>query len=91
MTCSDKNSRPTMSAPADYRIVVQGSLGEAHSRRLGGLNVSVLYDDSGEPATILLGRLRDQAALMGLLNNLYDLHMPIVLIENLNRKCRGGL
>ena len=34
--------------------------------------------------TTLTGRLRDQAELTGLLNSLYDLHLPILSVENLD-------
>ena len=33
--------------------------------------------------TTLVGRVRDQAELAGLLNNLYDLHLPILGVKNL--------
>ena len=31
--------------------------------------------------TILLGHLPDQAALSGVLNTLYDLHLPLLKVE----------
>jgi hypothetical protein len=33
------------------------------------------------PVSILIVRLRDQAELMGVLNSLYELHLPIITIE----------
>jgi hypothetical protein len=33
------------------------------------------------PVTTLVGQLRDQAALFGVLNNLYELHLPILSVE----------
>ncbi len=32
----------------------------------------------------LVGRLKDQAALAGVLNTLYELHIPILAVEKLN-------
>ena len=75
-----------MATPGDYRIVVCGRLNESYSSRLGGLNITIQEEDGNEPVTILLGRLRDQAALLGTLNNLYELHMPILLVEHLSAK-----
>ena len=67
--------------PATYRIRVQGSLAESWSDRLGGLTITTT-DQTGEaPVTTLAGRLRDQAALCGVLNALHDLHLPLLSVE----------
>ena len=34
-----------------------------------------------KPVTILSGQVRDQAALMGVLNSLYDLHLKILSVN----------
>jgi hypothetical protein len=34
--------------------------------------------------TILTGEMVDQTALLGVLNTLYDLHLPIVSVEGLS-------
>jgi hypothetical protein len=34
--------------------------------------------------TTLIGRLRDQAELSGVLNSLYDLHLSILKVEMVN-------
>ena len=33
--------------------------------------------------TTLVGRFRDQAALLGMLNTIYDLHLPLIEVEYL--------
>jgi hypothetical protein len=41
----------------------------------------VVFDDDDEcPVTILTGRLLDQAALLGLLNFLYDQRLPLLSV-----------
>jgi hypothetical protein len=35
------------------------------------------------PVTTLVGQLRDQAALIGVLNSLYELHLPILSVVHL--------
>jgi hypothetical protein len=40
------------------------------------------------PVTLLVGPLIDQAALSGVLNTLYELHLPLLSVENLDEK--GG-
>lgn len=67
---------------AEYRIRVQGVLDAVWSDRLGGL---AIIDDRNTPdgraVTLLYGRLRDQAALFGVLTTLYDLRLPILSVE----------
>ena len=68
----------TMHGPAVYRIRVQGPLDPDCASRLEGMNVTEARSEAGEVETVLVGRLQDQAALAGVLNALYELHLPIV-------------
>jgi hypothetical protein len=70
--------------PATYRIVIQGTVSEDWHRRLGGMEVTTSSPESDEPRTILQGRLRDQAALHGLLETLYALHLPILKVTKVD-------
>ena len=67
--------------PATYHIHVQGILDESWSDRLGGVVISRAGGTGQSPATILSGRVPDQAALLGILNTLYDLLLPLLSIE----------
>ena len=67
--------------PATYRIVVKGALDDHWSDRLAGMAISVAESESGSPQTTLVGPLRDQAQLNGVLETLYDLHLPILRVE----------
>jgi hypothetical protein len=67
--------------PATYRIRVQGSLAESWSDRLGGLTITTTGQTGEAPVTTLAGRLRDQAALCGVLNTLHDLRLPLLSVE----------
>jgi hypothetical protein len=69
--------------PATYRIRVQGILNESWSDRLGGVTITTSEAEDDAPVTILSGRLLDQAALLGVLNALYDLHLPLLSVEYL--------
>ena len=40
--------------------------------------------DAECPVTTLLGELADQAALEGVLNTLFSLHLPVVSVERLS-------
>ncbi len=75
-----------LETPATYRILVQGHLDEEWSDRLGDMVITRSYTDKKHPITILVGHLVDQAALSGVLNTLYDLRMPLLLAENMDKK-----
>ena len=75
--------RLTLGEPALYRICVQGRLDESWSDRLAGMCITTSSDETGTVVSALHGRVRDQAELMGVLNSLYELHLPILSVENL--------
>jgi len=70
--------------PADYQIVVQGTVSAEWSNRLGGLAITTTSQENGESRTILEGRLLDQSALRGLLESLYALHLPILEVRKID-------
>lgn len=70
--------------PATYRIVVQGTLDGNWSERVGGMTVSAVRTATGSSRTELRGPLLDQAALQGVLDTLYDLHLAILNVEKIN-------
>ncbi len=67
--------------PASYRIVVQGDLSAEWSDRLAGLTITRASREGAAVYTSLVGVIRDQAALAGVLETLYGLHLPIVRVE----------
>ena len=67
-----------MHGPAIYQIRVRGRLDASWSDRIGGMQVTETRGPDGEAETILVGRLADQAMLSGILNSLYELHLPVV-------------
>lgn len=77
---------PTMSGPAIYRIRVRGRLASDLSDRLEGMGIENLARDDGRVESVLEGRLLDQAALSGVLNKLYELHLPVMSVD-----CLGGI
>ena len=74
----------TLDTPARYRIRVKGYLDSSWSDRLGGLDITASsQEDVGPTVTTLRGDLLDQAALAGVLNALYNLHLPLLSVEYL--------
>jgi hypothetical protein len=66
---------------ARYRICVRGYLEGSWSRRLGGMEITPAGRQGEELPTTLVGWLQDQAALLGVLNALYGMHLPLLSVE----------
>jgi len=49
--------------------------------RLGGIAIEATAQPEGAPETSLVGWLPDQAALFGVLNALYNRHLPLRSVE----------
>ncbi len=75
--------RYTLDTPGNFRIFICGMLDQGWSDRLGGLTVSATQLADGTPATILAGELADQSALVGVLNALHDLGLPLMSVERM--------
>jgi hypothetical protein len=72
--------------PAIYRIVVQGVLDGAWSDRLAGMEITTTSRWDRPPLTTLVGPIRDQAELNGVLETLYGLHLTILKVETVDEK-----
>ncbi len=70
--------------PATFRIRVQGELDEKWSDRLGGMRITVHRPANKPPESALTGRLLDQAALTGVLQTLYQMHMPLLAVDTID-------
>ncbi len=81
MPAPDVRPAIDFSGPATYRIVVQGALSEYWRDRLAGLAITITRREGEPPRTTLVGRIRDQAELNGVLDTLYGLHLPILSLE----------
>ena len=69
--------------PGNYRIRIQGYLDESWSERLGGLRITTSTRGDQKPVTTLVGQVRDQAELTGVLNALYQRHLTLLAVERL--------
>jgi hypothetical protein len=72
------SSNVTMHKPAIYRIRIRGHLDARLSDQISGMQITEVSREDGKAETILVGRLVDQAALSGVLNSLYELHLPVI-------------
>jgi hypothetical protein len=69
---------------AKYQIRVQGRLEPLSAARLGDLTL-VVHESEQNTITDLSGWIGDQAALMGVLEQLYALGLPLLSVERLKR------
>jgi hypothetical protein len=77
-------TRSLLVRPAVYRIRVEGRLDARWSARLGGMTLAI-REAPGQPTiTEFTGSLPDQAALLGVLNQLYLLLVPLRSVECLS-------
>jgi len=67
-----------------YQIHVEGVLDPQWFDCLAGLDISVREQPAQPPVTVLTGPLEDQAALQGVLDALFMLKMPLLMVE----RCR---
>ena len=86
MPQSAKWKKFKIETPATYRIRVQGPIDSAWSELIGDMNITTDSTTGKSPITSLVGRLVDQAALSGVLKALYDQHIPILSVENLDER-----
>jgi hypothetical protein len=70
-----------MDTPATYRICVLGGLESSYAERFWGMT-STPVEAVGEPEqTALLGEVLDQAALVGVINALYNAGYTVLSVE----------
>ena len=70
--------------PGNYRIRVRGFLDESWSEMLGGMYINKSDRGDQKPVATLVGLMRDQAELAGVLNTLYELHLTLLSVEYLD-------
>jgi hypothetical protein len=66
---------------ATYQIFIKGFLDESWSDRLNGMTIGHLNSDAGLPVTKLWGKVQDQAELLGVMNSIYEMHLPLISLE----------
>lgn len=81
MLSATPRKRLSLATPSIYRINVQGYLEEVWSDRLAGMKITMNIPEYQNPVTTLVGKLKDQSELIGVLNGLYELRMPILSVE----------
>jgi hypothetical protein len=73
--------RLDLTHPAIYQIVVAGHLDTQKAAWFEDLTLSTDHDDSGNPVTLLRGKIVDQSMLHSLLTRIRDLGLPLISVE----------
>ena len=80
---SGHSTRDEFDSPATYRIRVSGWVGGEWVENLSGMQVAGVAPEGGRFVTTLEGEMRDQAALVGMVNALYEHHLPVLSLQRL--------
>jgi len=72
--------------PAIYCIKIKGVIDQRYAGHFGDMIISTDKKEEGKTTSMLTGKIKDQAELMGVLNALYNLHLPIVSIQPLDEE-----
>lgn len=67
-----------------YQITVEGKIDQSWSDWLNGLQIESHKEADGLLITVLRGAFRDQPALRGLLNRLWDLNLVLRSVQQID-------
>ena len=79
-----KYTKMYLDTPSFYQIKLLGRLGKEWSSTFDNLELKVEENENRQLITTITGKITDQAALHGLLNQIRDLGMDLLLVEWLN-------
>lgn len=78
---SHASHTPGLDTPCRYRISVQGKPELHWARTLHGIECEHRAASGQASVTVLTGKAADQAALLGILNMLYDHQLTLLSVE----------
>ena len=87
-TGAKRRPRLNMYQPAVFCVRLQGEVGESWTDYFDVQSLSVEVDADGHRMTILTTRPVDQAGLLGIINHLNMLGLPLVSVECLSADCQ---
>jgi hypothetical protein len=76
-----QNRAVPMDMPATYRICIIGVLESGFAERYWGMTSSPVERIDEPEGTVLVGEVADQAALVGIINALYNYGHTVVSVE----------
>lgn len=85
---SNESSSNTVKYPAEYQILIDGSLSLNWSEKLAGMSITTTGGKGKNTTTQLRGELIDQAELFGVLNTLHDMNFHVLKVERLEESIK---
>ena len=79
-------TRVTMYEPAIYEVWVQGRLDQTWLTQIDVETIAAVADSDRPPVTMLTATFRDQAALRGLLDRIYNLNLPLISVRHITSR-----
>ena len=76
--------------PAVFAIRIQGEIGEDWAEYFGARTISTEQGAAGSPVTVLMTEPLDQAGLIGMINHVNMLGLPLVSVECLSVPKENG-
>jgi len=76
-----KNRSVRFSGPAEYSITVQGKLPESITEKFEGIENYFVTETDQSTITSIKIKIKDQAQLSGLMNDLYNGRFPILKVD----------
>ncbi len=68
-------------SPVTIRIIAKGTVEKRYSEYMSGMDITHDISSDHIPYTSLEGEVPDLAALIGVLNTLYDMHFPLISVR----------
>jgi hypothetical protein len=68
-----------------YRITVAGELDDSWCQLVGSTSLELVQREGSPPVTVLEVPVTDRSALSGVLDTLYELHLPVMSVELVQR------
>ena len=75
----------------DFYIRIEGELNENWTEYFGAQSMSVELDEAGFPLTALTSEPVDQAGLIGMINRLNSMALPVISVEHVTVDMSGDL
>ena len=76
--------------PAVFAICIQGEIGEDWAEYFGARTISIELGEAGFPVTVLTTEPVDQAGMIGMINHVNMLGLPLVSVECVSAPEKNG-
>ena len=77
---NETSKEPGMASPATYQITTKGKLADHWAEWFNGSIIQTEHSPAGNSHTIMTCHVKDQAHLLGILNRLNSLNLPLLQV-----------